>query len=103
MTKFERSARRVAKELGYEGDDFHFADNTRKNDDAYEDDGTLHIEKRGEWCYFHIGQDYPARVWNEKVTEILTAMGLAKMIGPRCLQEPDEEDDECPHCGGRLQ
>lgn len=88
MTKFERNCRKAAEKLGYGEDDFHFAPTESKTDDAFEDDGTLHIEKKGQWAYFWIGQDYSAEMWNEKVTEILTAIGLEKMLGPRCLQEP---------------
>lgn len=104
MTKFERIARKVAEQLGFTStDDFIFGPESRKGDDCYEDDGNLHIEKKGEWACFSIGQDLSYKAWNEKVREIMSKLGLEKMVSARCLRERDEdEDEECPHCGGRL-
>lgn len=65
---------------------------TDKSSDPCGDDGNLHISKGALRACFGIGQDEKVSVFNKKVENILTELGLGKFIGPRVLVR-----DDCPH------
>jgi len=87
-TKFEIQCEGVAEKHGV---DVIFFDDIRKMS-ALEDDGNLHVIKRGLRACFGIGQDEKISIYNEKTEGILTDLGMGKFIGPNVLLE-----DECPH------
>lgn len=66
-----------------------------KPDDAYEDDGNLHVIKNRLHVVFGFGQDTPGREANEKIRAILTMLGIKRRIGDRTLV-----DEECEDCDG---
>lgn len=63
-------------------------------DDAYEDDGNLHVVRYGLHVVFGLNQDN-GKWSNEKTREILAALGMKKRIGKRTLVE-----EECEECDG---
>lgn len=70
---------------------------------AYEDDGCLHVEKRGLHVCIGIGQDRKFRDQNERMLKVLTALDMLKfrpqcLIGEEQVREEEEEDGICPHC-----
>lgn len=69
--------------------------------DAFEDDECLHIHKSGVHACFSVGgNDYTSSQQNERTKAVLNALGLKKLITIRVLvEEEDEHDEECPHCG----
>lgn len=71
---------------------------------VYEDDGVLHVEKSGLHVCFGIGQDRPLREQNERMTKVLTHLGLMKHIDYALwskddVEQEETEDNECPECG----
>lgn len=84
-----------------------------RSDDAFEDDGNLHVVKYGLHVVFSLNQD-DGKWSNEKTREILAALGMKKLIGKRTLVEEECETCEgtgvydascghehnCEHCGG---
>jgi len=71
-------------------------------DDAFEDDGNLHIHKGGARACFDVGggQELSGERQNERTRAVLTALGMTKEITGRVLADEDDGDsDECPHCG----
>lgn len=66
-------------------------------DDAFEDDGCLHVTKHGLRAVFGIGEDTPGKSANEKIRAILTALGMKRKISKRSLVE--EECEECDSTG----
>lgn len=67
----------------------------KRPDDAFEDDGTLHVIKYGIRAVFSIGQDTPGRESNEKTRAILAALGMKRKIGKNTLVA-----EECETCDG---
>ena len=67
---------------------------TGKKSSAYEDDGVLHVEKRGLHACIDIGQDRPLRQQNERMTKVLTHLGMMS-FADNCLHyKGDVEADE---------
>lgn len=66
-----------------------------EKDDAFEDDGNLHVTKHGLHVVFGFGQDTPGKEANEKIRAILSALGMKRRIGERTLVE-----EECEECDG---
>ena len=66
-----------------------------KPDNAYEDDGCLHVTKHGLHVVFGFGQDTPGREANEKIRAILSALGMKRRIGEQTLV-----GEECEECDG---
>jgi hypothetical protein len=64
---------------------------------AFEDDGFLHIVRRGIRAAFWVSHDDPS-VQNENVRDILRRLKIKPTI--ETLVEEDEQDNDCcPHCG----
>lgn len=96
---FEKKCREAAERLGL-GEPLFLADERQAA--AYEDDGALHIVRRGLRAVFNVDND-DGRVQNKRTREVLEAMGMERLIGPSTLVDEEEEDgDCCPHCGGEL-
>lgn len=95
LTKFERDCQKVADDLGIEVDFYR----NESGSDCYEDDGVLHIRKRGIRAAFSVdaSQD-DATEQNERTREILTALNMANKITDRVLVE-EEDEQVCPCCG----
>ena len=77
-----------------------------RDDDAFEDDGCLHIIRKGIRACFDVGdcQLLKPREQNENAQEVLDYLKLDDFDHKRVfIEEPEEEDDEedeiCPHCG----
>lgn len=66
-----------------------------KPDNAYEDDGALHVTKHGLHVVFGFGQDTPGKEANEKIRAILTELGMKRRIGKLTLVS-----EECEECDG---
>lgn len=66
-----------------------------KPDNAYEDDGALHVTKHGLHVVFGFGQDTPGSEANEKIRAILSAIGMKRRIGKLTLVS-----EECEECDG---
>lgn len=69
----------------------------KKPDDAYEDDGVLHVTKHGLHVVFGVsdGESLPGTEVNERIRTILSQLGMKKRIGARTLVE-----EECEACSG---
>ncbi len=100
-SKFEKQCDEVAAKTGV---DFYipWTDEVMKLD-VHEDDGNLHIHKRGVHACFDVGkgQSLCGKEQNERTRAVLMALNLAKHIGPKSLMEeadPNDEDDICPCC-----
>jgi hypothetical protein len=69
----------------------------------FEDDGYLHIEKPREdrACFdVGVGQSLDGKEQNRRTRIVMEALGLTSKISDRVLvEEDDEEEDCCPHCG----
>lgn len=77
------------------GDDHPMTWAEDKPDDAYEDDGALHVTRHGLHVVFGFGQDTPGVEANEKIRSILSMLGMKRRIGARTLVE-----EECEECDG---
>ncbi len=69
-----------------------------------EDDGNLHITKRGLRACFDVGngQSLSGKDQNENTRTILKALGMEDAINDRTLVDETDEDEEnecCEHCG----
>lgn len=94
---FRKKCEKVAEEMGIEVD---FHDDSPAKSDTYEDDGTLHIRRRGLRAAFDVsnGQALDGKSQNENTRKVLVALGMAALIGGQTMVD-DVEEDECPHCG----
>jgi len=97
--KFERDCAKVAETTGISVNFFGAPKGQKQS--FYEDDGSLHLHKRGGWACFDVGngQSLSGKEQNERTRKIMEALGLP--ITDRVLvdETEDEEDDECPCCG----
>lgn len=91
QSKFRQKCERVADKVGIEV----YFDSDKREDDAFEDDGCLHIRRHQLRAMFGIGEDTPGEKANEMVREIMEAVGLKRKIGKRVLVE-----EECETCNG---
>jgi hypothetical protein len=98
-TKFEIECQKIADTLNL-GDVLFFADECKEP--PFEDDGSLHVIKRGMRACFDVGdgQRRDGKSQNEFTRAVLTALKMERFINDRTLVEENDEDDEtCPHCG----
>lgn len=96
MGKFQADCERVAEQAGV---NVTFYVEPREKPCAHEDDGFLHIRKRGLRAAFDVANDEP-KCQNAKTREILTALGMEHAIGEETLaEETDDDDGCCSHCG----
>lgn len=101
ISKFEKLCREVSEKTDIEViffDDEHASD-------AHEDDGNLHVTRRGLMACFDVGggQELSASRQNDRTRTVLRGLGMESAINEHTLvdeTEDDEDDDEyCPHCG----
>lgn len=93
QNKFRRKAALAAEKIGLDVDlEWQVKSMV---DDAYEDDGNLHIERHGLHLAIGFGQDSPGKHTNEQIRAIMSAVGLKRKIGKRVLVE-----EECETCDG---
>lgn len=90
---FRRKAERAADQVGLDVDHEWQVDSMA--DDAYEDDGCLHIERHGLHLAIGFGQDTAGATANKQIRAIMAAVGLKRKIGKRVLVE-----EECETCEG---
>lgn len=64
-------------------------------DDAYHDDGTLHVRRYGIHVAFGLREDTPGDLVNEQTRKIMAALGMKRKISERVLVE-----EECETCDG---
>lgn len=98
MTKFETECRKVSEATGIEVT-FH---PDKEKSDPVQDDGTLHITKRGLRACFDVGlgQGATGKYQNERTRAILSALKMEDCINDHVLvDEEDEDENVCPHCG----
>lgn len=100
MTKFETECRKVSENTGI--DVMFFPDKGKS--DLTQDDGTLHITKRGLRACFDVGRGQSAtgKEQNERTRAILSALKMEDCINNRVLVDEDEDENVCPHCGEPL-
>lgn len=72
--------------------------------DAYEDDGSLHIEtESGLRACFDVnpGQDLPGVDQNARTRKVMEALGMKRKITDRVLVDDslDDVEERCPTCG----
>jgi hypothetical protein len=76
--------------------------------DVFEDDGYLHVRRRGTRAVFNVskGQTLNGEEQNKRTVIVMEALGMKSKIDERVLvdEEPDEEENEgfCPACGREL-
>lgn len=95
--KFQVQCEAIAEELGIHV--MFFPDSPSK---PCEDDGNLHITKRGLRACFGVGlgQSLGPKEQNANSQLVLDALGITKFDKSAVmLDETEDEDDECPHCG----
>jgi hypothetical protein len=92
QNRFRNRATKVAEKVLGTNDLMTWAED--KPDDAFEDDGNLHVTKHGLHVVFGLNQDN-GKWSNEKTREILAALGMKKHIGKRTLTT-----EECEACDG---
>lgn len=101
LTAWQKKCERVAKETGV--DVFFCEESGPTETRAFEDDGCLHVTKAKDQnrACFDIGQDRPAKEQNERITKVLTALGMEKSIAANLMDETEDEDggESCPCCG----
>ena len=66
-----------------------------REDDAFEDDGCLHVRRYGLRAMFSIGQDTRGEDANAAIRTILSEVGMKRKIGKRTLVT-----EECEDCNG---
>ena len=96
MTKFEKQCIEVNEKLGL-GEIMFFPEPGRKPE-VFEDDGTLHVVRRGQRACFDVsnGQDYSARKQNGVTRKVLDALGIT--LTPKqersvfLKDEPDQDE-----------
>lgn len=93
QNRFRNKAVAVATKIL--GDDRPMTWAEDKPDNAYEDDGALHVTKHGLHVVFGFGQDTPGKEANEKIRAILTELGMKRRIGKLTLVA-----EECEVCDG---
>lgn len=89
--RFRRQCERASETTGVTV----WFDQDRREDDAFEDDGCLHVRRFQLHAYFGIGQDAPGQQANEWTRTIMSTVGLKRKIGKRVLVE-----EECEECEG---
>ena len=106
--KFVQECERCESETGVT---LSFWDNASDNtQEVVEDDGALIIRKNGIRAVFHIGQDEPLKVQNERIEKVLAFLKLEKhkekVLYSADVLQSEEEDEEkengnyyCPWCG----
>jgi len=87
----------------------YFNDGDSREDDAFEDDGSLHVRRNGLRACFDVsnGQSLDAAKQNAMTRLVMEALGLAKrdqpLPGRVAVEVPEEkeygDEDCCPHCG----
>ena len=101
-TKFEIKCEAVAEKTDVS---FNFFGNGMGKNDVHEDDGNLHIIYRGGHYCFDVGkcQSLSGKEQNERTRSVLKELGMESKICDRTLvEETEDEDDCCPHCGHEL-
>lgn len=97
-SKFETQCEKVSEDTGI--DVMFFDDDT--NPAPCEDDGNLHITKRGLRACFDVGmgQNATGKVQNERAKKVLEALKITKFKPEMVfVDETEDDDDECPCCG----
>src|SRR5579864_2056706 len=101
LTKFETACNAVSEKLGI--DVMFFDDETGSS--VVEDDGNLHITRRGKRACFDVGngQSLNGKQQNERAKKILAELGI-EATKDALVDETDDEDDEntCSCCGHPL-
>lgn len=104
LTKFEESCLALSEstDIGvmfYRGEHF-------KVDDVFEDDGSLHIRRDGIRAVFDVGdnQNLGGHEQNTRTQRILDELKIeaTATIRRSAFVAEFEDEDCCPHCGGRL-
>lgn len=93
LNNFRNKAVATARKILGDDNPLQWAED--KPDNAYEDDGALHVTKSGLHVVFGIGQDTPGKEANEKIRAILAALGMKRRIGKLTLVS-----EECEECNG---
>lgn len=93
--KCERASEKVEDAVDGISADVDFDTDSREGDDAFEDDGCLHIRRHGLHAMFSIGQDTPGAKANAATRIIMEAVGMKRKIGKRVLVT-----EECETCDG---
>lgn len=96
-TAFEKKCEAAAEATGVRVVFFNDDGKRRMN----EDDGALHIANgRGLRACFDVGngQSFDAAQQNIRTEEVIEALGM-KATPDVFLDEGDEDDEVCPHCG----
>lgn len=104
MTQFEKLCREAVERLGL--DDVIFFSAAGEKPDVVEDDGTLHVTRRGQRACFDVSnnQNDSARVQNKKTLSVLKALDI-KLTDKQLLRvlvkdtQDDGERDCCERCG----
>ena len=94
QTAWEKKCEKAADDAGVKV--LFFADIDISESDQYEDDGTLHVVRKGGQRASFLLEDMPAKKYNAKTIAIMTALGLAKKIGPRVLVDEAAFGEEPP-------
>lgn len=94
QNRFRNKALKVAEKILDDDNPMMWMWTEDKPDDAYEDDGNLHVTRHGLHVVFGLNQNN-GKWSNEKAREILAALGMKKKIGKRTLVS-----EECEACDG---
>lgn len=99
MTKFEKQCNEVA-DLFDLGEVLFFPDKGRKHE-VFEDDGTLHVVRRGQRACFDVsnGQNASARRQNEVTRKVLAALEIELSPKEEIYVFQKEDDQEEPAKG----
>ena len=82
-----------------------YDENEAGMDDAYEDDGNLHVIRLSTRACFDVGNGQALSGVDQNINtkRVMAEIGLGKSVTDRVLvEEEGPEDDEpghCPHCG----
>lgn len=71
-------------------------------DDVFEDDGTLHVIRHGIRACFDVGagQSLSGYEQNQNTIKVIEHLGITSYNNKRVfVEETNEEDEVCPHCG----
>lgn len=87
--KFRQTCEQVADRLGI-GVSFFSPQPSRP---PFHDDGNLHVTSRGTRACFHLDQDAPDKLQNQRTRLILIALDMERHIGPQTpLDETNDQD-----------
>ena len=88
----ELASKNAGVELSWYDDD--------RKDDAFHDDGTLHVLIHKKRACFSLGQDTPAHKVNRQTKAILESLNMPELYSDRTTTDVNSDEGEhCPHCG----